>query len=83
MFRVNPKHRITEEKALSLPMHRKLRMHFAENACKQALGKLWKEDVEFKRSFDGKGTASLGNEDKDKSAVIEVTKPAARKRWND
>ena len=33
MYRVNPKHRTTEEKARSLPMHRRLKMHFAENAC--------------------------------------------------
>ena len=39
MYRVNPKHRVTEERAKFLPMHRKLRMYFAESACKHAMKK--------------------------------------------
>ena len=33
MYRVNPNHKITEEAAVTLPLHRKLKHHFAENAC--------------------------------------------------
>lgn len=45
-FRVNPKHRITEEKALSLPMNRRLRQHFAHNACRHAMAKFNIKDPE-------------------------------------
>ncbi len=39
MYRVNPKHKITDEAAVTLPLHRKLKQHFAENACKHAMKK--------------------------------------------
>lgn len=47
MFKVNPRHRITEEKAESLPLHRKLRIHFAENACNHALERLCEVDKDI------------------------------------
>ena len=47
MYRVNPKHRTTEEQARSLPMHRRLKMHFAENACKEAMERLGEFDKDL------------------------------------
>jgi len=39
-YKVNPKHKITEDSAVSLPLHRKLKQHFAENASMHAMKKL-------------------------------------------
>ena len=39
-FKVNTKHKCTEELALALPMNRKLARHFAQDACDNAMKKL-------------------------------------------
>ena len=39
-YRVNTSHRLTEHNAVQLPMNRKLKKHFAQNACDSAMEKL-------------------------------------------
>ena len=46
MHRVNPKHRVTEERAKFLPLNRKLRMHFAMNACSHAMKRFGEVETE-------------------------------------
>ena len=36
-YRVNTHHKITEDAAVYLPMHKKLARHFAQNACDNAM----------------------------------------------
>ena len=38
-FRVNTEHKLTEEQAVFLPMHRKLSRYFAQNICDQEIDK--------------------------------------------
>ena len=46
-YKVNPKHKITEDSTVTLSLHRKLKQHFAENACMHAMKKL---EIMFKQS---------------------------------
>ena len=74
---MNPKHRTSEEQAKSLPMHRKLRMHFAENACYHAMKRLCETDKDILEELKEK------EEKKNAVEAIMETKTPQKRDWRD